>query len=54
MVGTIGAGIMPHNLYLHSGICKQRACDRSDDELFVSEFCESAVQNIFACEAKSL
>ncbi|CAK9024850.1 unnamed protein product [Durusdinium trenchii] len=32
MVGTIGGGIMPHNLYLHSGICKQRACDRSDDE----------------------
>ena len=24
LVGTVGAVIMPHNLYLHSGICKQR------------------------------
>ena len=24
LVGTVGAVIMPHNLYLHSGICKER------------------------------
>ena len=24
LVGSVGAMIMPHNLYLHSGICKQR------------------------------
>lgn len=32
LVGTVGAVIMPHNLYLHSGICKERACNRSDHE----------------------
>lgn len=32
LVGTVGAVIMPHNLYLHSGICKERTCNRSDPE----------------------
>ncbi|CAE7548921.1 nramp1 [Symbiodinium natans] len=32
LVGTVGAVIMPHNLYLHSGICKQRTADRKDVE----------------------
>ncbi|CAJ1383452.1 unnamed protein product [Effrenium voratum] len=32
LVGTVGAVIMPHNLYLHSGICKQRVCDKGDQE----------------------
>ena len=28
-VGTIGAVIMPHNLYLHSGLVLSRKVDRS-------------------------
>ena len=30
-VGTIGAVIMPHNLYLHSGLVQSRKVDRNDD-----------------------
>ena len=30
-VGTIGAVIMPHNLYLHSGLVQSRKLDRGDD-----------------------
>eukprot|EP00439_Symbiodinium_sp_Y106_P056024 s4486_g7.t2 len=32
LVGSVGAMIMPHNLYLHSGICKQRTANREDME----------------------
>ncbi|CAE7896222.1 nramp1 [Symbiodinium microadriaticum] len=32
LVGSVGAMIMPHNLYLHSGICKQRTANRKDVE----------------------
>lgn len=28
-IGTLGAVIMPHNLYLHSGLCKSRKIDRN-------------------------
>ena len=29
-IGTLGAVIMPHNLYLHSGLVKSRAIDRNN------------------------
>ena len=32
MVAIVGAVIMPHNLYLHSGLVKSRKIDRSSDE----------------------
>ena len=31
LVGTVGAVIMPHNLYLHSGLCKQRSGLRTNN-----------------------
>lgn len=31
-LGIIGATVMPHNLYLHSGLVQTRAYDRHDDE----------------------
>lgn len=32
LVGTIGAVIMPHNIYLHSALVQQRNLDRADDQ----------------------
>jgi len=32
LVGTIGAVIMPHNIYLHSALVQQRNLDRTDDQ----------------------
>jgi len=31
LVSTVGAVIMPHNIYLHSGLVRSRVVDRSDE-----------------------
>lgn len=42
-VGTIGAVIMPHNLYLHSGLVSSRKIDRhSEVHLFEAVRCATA------------